>query len=291
MKANDSVEGRIYSYRKSAKQLYWLTLLILFLSELIILRLHSESLANDPVYLSTFKLLVASGIPLSIFVRVFFFIRPRIFSTYMLTHEGLVVKRGSRRHEVSIEQIERVRISLFSPRFMGGFSIYLKSGQKLTFLSILDGGHEILEHLIQARPELLDSYKLNQYLRMSQLVDLSWERIRKKLANWKGWILKYVVYPAVIAAGVFATGLYQKTWAREEFVWVYAITLATLVVLSAMLNHVEERIINQRVLVISSEAEIKRDSVFEKRVESWAVISYYVLSLILVIAFAVINWM
>lgn len=272
----ETSSAKIFSYRESTKALYKLAVAVTLVAELIIVRIRVVEFMDEETWWAIWKLILASGIPLSILIRLFFFIRPRIFSVYELRSDRLIRIYGKKREEIKFSEILSVRISLLSPRFFGGFSIQMRSGFKLRFLSALKDSHEILEAIVMARPELLPQGRYESYVRISRLVDLSWIRTKEKLKKWNILLVKYLALPIVIATILFYQGVGFEadgepfaSWFRNVLFSIVAISI-----LGGVINHLEEKAILNSAQWGSDERKVVRDLAFEKKCSYLANVLY-----------------
>ena len=168
-------------YRQAFKRLYYFTLVGAFLAEVLILRVNLAKFSDQSQLIMGLKILAASSIPLSVLIRLLFFVRPRLFARYWLEDERLVIERGKKKFELKFSDISRILISKLSPRFLGGFMVEMRSGQKLRFPSALYGNYLILEKAAKVCPKLLPEQVLSPYLLLSKQVDASWTRMARKI--------------------------------------------------------------------------------------------------------------
>ena len=248
-------------YRPIAKKLYHWILWGSVLTELVILRFKLPELQSETWYNSVLILFLASTVPLTLIVRCFFFLRPRIFSIYEVSETEIIKNIGKKKEVYRFSDIENIKISKFSPRFFGGFSIRFKTGQSLVFLSLLKGNEKILKRIPSTH---LSEEDIRRYSQVSQLVDISWERIFEKFQSWKWLLLKYFGPPVAMSL------IFLKEWSEflgtgshlETLLFSLLIVFLGNLLFAMFLNHFEESWVLKKTI----ENEGKRDTAFEKRV-------------------------
>ena len=188
------------------------------------------------------KILVASSVPISILIRLLFFIRPRLFARYRLAENRLIIERGKKKFELQFKDISRILISKVSPRFLGGFMVEMQSGMKLRFPSALAGNHLILAAASRERPELLPDKLLEPYVALCQQVDASWQRMAKKLRNIPLMAVKYLLLPGLLCAfwyQQFPSPEGAPFW--DRFLLVAGAHCLFVYTIAFLVNHLEER--------------------------------------------------
>lgn len=211
------------------------------------------------------SLVLVSTVPISILIRVFFFIRPWIKSECELFDDRLVITSGSKKRELKFSDVARVNYSWLSPRFFGGFNLELASGQKFRFFSVLDNSHTVLERLHAVRSDVMVEEEYQNYIQVSQKVDESWSRLSRKISNWKMLTVKFVIMPTLCA-----WFLWYKGWHISEesnYTYILGIMTTVLWLVAGLMNHFEEIY-----LLKHPEAELKLDIVVD--------VSYFALALI-----------
>ena len=208
-------------YRPSVLRFYRWVIGLTLVAELIIIRINLFKIMDETWLMGTVSLLLASTVPLSILLRMFFVVRPAIKSEYELKADGVIIHRGSKDREFKFTDVAKVNYSWLSPRFFGGFNLELPTGQKFRFFSILENSHKVLEQLHEVRSDVLVEEEYQQYIKASQRVSESWARLSRKIGNWKMLLSKYIVFPCMAA-----WFLWFKGWELAEeghFVTILAI--------------------------------------------------------------------
>ncbi|MCB0407259.1 MAG: hypothetical protein KDD34_03585, partial [Bdellovibrionales bacterium] len=234
----------VFRYRNATIFFYRFFIGLLILACLIIIRYRLAEVLEEETLLAIGKLILACSVPLSLLVRIFFVFRPRILATYELYEDHLVRIFRKKRYVISFQEIKEIRLSFLSPRFLGGFSLLTQNGQKLQFLSALKNSHIILKEIIKSRVDLLDEKRFQKYLQSSQFVDVSWQRIREKLKEWKLIGVKFLAIPAVIFLVVLWIPF---SWLRYpvklvEFLYLFTVIFLIILVIGFIMNSIEERL-------------------------------------------------
>lgn len=224
-------------YSPFVTRLYHWAPVLTVLAEIIILRINILSALEHDWWVAAFRLVVASSVPVSIFIRLLFYVRPWIKATYELHPDSLVIRHGKSEKSVDFSEVQSVKLSHFSPRFFGGFRLTTKSGATIRVFSMLEGQHKILEALHGARAELFSEKQYQSYIQKSSRVGESWGRIRRKLSNWKILVPKYFLAPGLL-------GFYLAPEAKILVTVAGALAFSSL--LGAGLNHLEERFLLTR---------------------------------------------
>ncbi len=255
-----------YEYRSITRKLYLWLVAALLLACLIIVRVRMVEVLEEETFLAMGKLIIACSVPLSVLARLILIVQPRIFSRYEVSDTDIFKVRGRQRHQFSMDHIANVRISMFSPRFLGGFRIQMKSGQVMTFLSALKDSHQILEKVIAARPDLLESDRFHRYLEQSRRVDVSWHRLREKWLNWKMVGVKYIIAPVLLTVvSVFVGNTLGSTYTLvDNFIYQWLLFSLFFSALGFFGNIVEENIVLKKACWDKSKMQFTRDLAFEK---------------------------
>ena len=271
--------SHIFSYRSFVIKLYqfvWWALIFLCLA---LLRINILDISKEAWHGAAIKAILSTSVPLSLLARMFFVIRPRIFSTYELTEHGLRRKFKNQVEEIEFAKIKKIRFSLLSPRFLGGYVIYLSTGQKYMFLSALRKNHEILKKIGEIKSDLIDSTQLAHYLKVSSRVEVSWQRMFWRLKKWPSVLIKFGIFPLLVTFLVQRQEMFFSDIPKaESFLYTYLLTLVTLGFLILALNTLEERILNKRVKELPT-GEFQMDATFEKQVFLSSQILFYLISI------------
>tara|TARA_B100000749_G_scaffold280887_2_gene280032 strand:+ start:95126 stop:95959 length:834 start_codon:yes stop_codon:yes gene_type:complete len=234
------------NYRPFVKKIFWYVLFGLVLSELVIIRWNYEALKDADWLTALFKILLASGVIISLFYRLLVYVRPRVFSRYEVFDQHVDIINGKKVKKMEFNQIQRIRFSWTSPRFFGGFTVYLKSGQKFVFSSILERSEQVLVRIDRSRPDLIDEGLFKKYMNFSEWTPHAWDRIRLRIQQVPMLIIKIFALPLVTA---FAYS-YRQTgalWGDESisFWWVLLGCFVLNLVITIGLNNLEESIVSR----------------------------------------------
>lgn len=183
------------AYRPIIHKLFWFSLLILLMIELIIYRLHYKDLESAGMVFGSVKFIIASSVPLGILLRLLIIVRPRIFTRFKLSINSLILFQSKKENEIHYSQVKELRKSFLSPIFLGGFVIVLNSGKKLFFSSIIRNDYLILEGLKKYSPNLMPEDSFNELIISTKKIDSYWSHIQSKLKNPKYLGLKLLSSP------------------------------------------------------------------------------------------------
>ncbi|NQZ02837.1 MAG: hypothetical protein HRT45_19410 [Bdellovibrionales bacterium] len=254
------------TYRDSTKVLYKIAIGISLIAVLIIIRQRVVHYMDVPFEQTILKLVLACSVPFSVLMRLYFWVRPRIYSIYEVHADSFVRVYRNQREINKYDDVARIKISLLSPRFFGGFSVYMNNGKKTHFLSALKNSHKLLELMVEKRPGLVEKQQFAKYLKMSRIVDVSWKRMKDKLADWKVVVGKLIILPLALGSLTPALSPPDETsvilnWSHWVVVYFVIAMLAEVV-----LNSLEERFALQTVTWDSDKDKFTRDQDKEKRI-------------------------
>ncbi len=249
-----------FEYRPTIKKIYYFVLLATLIFLCVLLRINIVKLSAETYIGTTIKLILVAVVPLSILFRLLFFIRPIIFSKYVLETPFLFIQFRKKTKKVDLRQIEKLSLTLFSPRFFGGFKIELPSGEKFRFLSFLQNNHKVVEFLRNNSPQLLPATKFDGYIFTSRCVLVSWKRMLWRLKKWPFVLLKYGGVPL----GFFLY-LYSKVRLSssaefselERWGLIFFSFISINFLVSATVNYFEEKTLNRRIFD-KSDDELER---------------------------------
>ena len=254
------------SYRDSSKMLYKFVFGVTLFSILLIVRYQLVHYVDTAPEETVLKLLLSCSVPISILFRLYFWVRPRIYSVYEVYPDHFVRVFHKKREVNPFSEIDKILISLFSPRFLGGFKVVMRNGQKTTFLSALKNSHKLLELIVVARPELVETKTFDNYLQVGRLVDVSWKRMKLKLSQWKLLLAKFVAAPLGLATLAPLISVSEDTiqvinWSEWA---IYLVGLSFL--LELVLNSIEEKFALKTIAYDEVKDKYTRDLNKEKRI-------------------------
>ncbi|MEO0335784.1 MAG: hypothetical protein AAF202_05295, partial [Pseudomonadota bacterium] len=212
------------------------------------------------------RLVVACSVPFSVLLRLYFWVRPRIYSIYEIYPNQFIRVFRNQREMHMFDEIEDVKISMLSPRFFGGFTVKMKNGKKTMFLSALKNSYKLLDLITEQRPELVEPTQLRNYLRMSRIVDVSWKRMKEKLTQWRVLILKLIALPlglATLTPMISPPEGASLILGWSQWVVIYA---GVAVFLEIVLNSLEERFALKTVVWDSEREKFSRNLDSEKKI-------------------------
>lgn len=183
-----------YQVLPFVKKVYWSVFVILILAELIVIRLNLQKILSQTAVAAILTVVVSSSVVLSIFYRLFIFIRPRVFSRYRLYDDKVDIVFKKKVKTIRFLHIRRLKISTLSPRFFGGFYVIMESGQQFMFPSLLQGCGDLFKAMIGARSTLLDPAEVYRFIAEVDYVRESWQRLAAKLKNIK--LMSLLLLPA-----------------------------------------------------------------------------------------------
>ncbi|MCB0366204.1 MAG: hypothetical protein H6624_15090 [Bdellovibrionaceae bacterium] len=267
-------------YRGAFKRLYKVALIGSVVAIAIIIRLHIGRFPDDTNLVMGFRILVACSLPLSIIIRLWFFVRPRLFSKYWLEEHRLLIEQGRKKFEMKFTEIKRIVISRISPRFLGGFRVEMNSGMKIRFPSALAGNYMVLEAIANARPDMVPDKIMDRYRQMSRQVDASWKRMGRKLRNLPMMAVKYFVFPGLLIMAWYKK--YPSPSGAPVFdraLLVVGGHVLGLYILAFVINHLEERMFHFLYeLTLRKRDSFLRNVKWEKYLEWGAQVVFYFLA-------------
>jgi hypothetical protein len=176
------MQNKIY-YRPWVKKLFYASIFLIVITELIIYRLHYQKFESAGLVFGSLQFLIASGLPLGILLRLIIVIRPRIFSEFELHQDKLIIRLGKKESVIEFSQINSVSRTKLPAKFLGGFTLELQSGRKLYFSSIIKNEEFLLEALQKHSPNLLDGIKNKELILEVKETDRYWNHIQSRLRN------------------------------------------------------------------------------------------------------------
>jgi len=267
----------VLRHRKFAKTLFFIVLLGSITAQALIVVAKLPTFYILPWYKATFGLIIASTAPLTLMFRVIVFARPRIFASLEVFPDRMVRSFGKKKEIVLFSQIQKLKISWVQPRWLGGFTLELKSGQKFFFLSALERTHEVLDKMVALHPDIVDEKRFKEYMFLNKIVETSWERIREKLRNWHIFIFKYLIFGLVLARLAYENGHQLEGLSPLEGSLSLFINISIfLVPLAIFLNHLEEKWNNKH---LKSKGSIERDRKYEKKLNTKIQLAFYAIAI------------
>jgi hypothetical protein len=276
---------KVLNYHTLVRRMYWFVFIGLISAELLIIRLHIYKIMEVSFFEALAKIIVLSTVVISIFFRLVVFVRPRVFSKYKLYDNRVEIFFKNKKKEVLFQHIEALKFSLLSPRFFGGFSVILNTGQKFMFLSILNGSHEILEKLLKIKPELVKDKKLKSYVKRASSVEFSWQRIKTKMRNTRFMLAKFMGAPLVLMLVIFFGTSFIESLVPVylRVVSIFGITFIITCTLAIILNVVEEHFVLDKLVHNDESDEVFFE--FSRNAELATQISFYAITLVLAVLF------
>lgn len=245
---NLELQKKIY-YRSWVKKLFYFSIIVILITELIIYRLHYVKFESAGLVLGSIQFLIASGLPLGILLRLLIVIRPRIFSEFELQTDKLIIRLGKKESVIEFSQIKSVNRTKLPAKYLGGFTIELQTGRKLYFSSIIKNEEYLLEALKTHNPKLFDDGKNKDLLLEVKETDRYWNHIHSRLKNpyYMAYKLVFIpfsfslIYSFFMQENINKESLFEKTyWAIFPNSPLFAIFLLLLIinlVLSIVASH------------------------------------------------------
>ncbi len=238
-----------FEYRPTIKKIYWFLVALTIVFLLVLIRVNLAKLTSETYIFTGIKLFISVIVPLSILFRLYFFIRPNIFSKYKLEDKYLYIKFKKKEKKVNLDYVTNLKFTLFSPRFFGGFKIKTDDGSTYRFLSLLQNNHKIVEYLSKAKPDLRAASKYAKYIQTSKTVLISWRRILLRLKKWPLLFFKFIAFPGLFFLYTYKNTHFENSRLFSEMeklaVMFFAFFMVNFVV-SCFYNHFEEMILNTR---------------------------------------------
>ena len=279
---------QVLNYHPLIHKVYWVVFSALIFAELVIIRLNIYAIMQGTWIEAVVKIVVLSTVILSIFFRLFVFVHPRVFSKYKLYEDRIEIYFKKQKKEILFNHIESLKFSILPPRFFGGFSIKLNTGQRFTFLSILNGSHQVLDRILKVKPELVKDSKLKAYVLRSEFIGASWGRIRKKAKNWQRLLVKYLVWPTILSFVLFLTKDYFADASSKftQFLIIFSFVYVFTFIQSFIFNIIEEKVVIEKYIKYKEHPAIITKS--EEQIELLTTVVFYLSQASLVILLAVI---
>ncbi|MEC9283500.1 MAG: hypothetical protein VX642_12355 [Bdellovibrionota bacterium] len=235
----------IIVYRPFLHRLYYSANIIIWLSIAVLYRLNHEQIEELGWLQGGFKLILASSVPLGIWIRLYIVVRPRIFSKIWIDGNSLWIQFKKKKSEIHFSQIKNLKPSLVPPKFMGGYQVELHSGKKLFFGSLLKNDFLILQAIRKYSPNLLEHSKFQLLISRTQTCDEYWNRVLRKLDNKLYLAYKFLVLPILSFALFFL--VLKNEWIHFKgndphfeyiwYFWQYLAILSIQIPISIILSH------------------------------------------------------
>ncbi len=243
-----TMQSQSLKQRKLVKIVYYTIVLVCLLTLLILFRINSGEYFKQKVYLGILSFIITASFPLSILYRAIFFWRPKFFSDYLLYDNLFIQKYHNKEKQFHFSQIEKVQISWLSPRFFGGFVLYMKSGIKVRISSLLEGSDQILERIFSFRPELISETALKAYKDKIRFVPYSWRRMKFRLQKML-WLVNYILFPIALAYLFHSKFLEITSCSKSEcpdaFFFSFILFFMVNLILGMLINFFEDNLLNQ----------------------------------------------
>lgn len=271
-------------HSKHLKTLFWTSLLIILVIELILFRLAFSNYSEIGLAQSLWAFLLSSTLPLGILARLLLQVRPIVFAVYNLYPSQLNVTSGSKHMVIKFEDLYSVKFGVGWSRFFQGYQLNHQSGQSIRIFSTLSKSDEILEQIIKLRPQFLSQEQLKKYRRQIQLNKISWQRLWELKGRFRTLTFNLVCIPLLVSGVTWFTGD-PTGWIGIEFKWIdwlFGLFLTGFMI-SILLNSIEEKILH---LLYSRQVlneDFKRNLSLEKNLRVTFIILYWLLSLTLLI--------
>ena len=194
---NDTQSSSIsLQYRAFVSRLYYTALVLCLLSIALIYRWHWQELESLHWSASVWRLLLLTSVPCGILWRLFFRVRPRLFAKLSLEGNHLYIDFGKNRSDIHFSQIREIRPSWLPPKYFGGFSLILNSGQKFFIGSLLKDSHRILQAIEKYDQQILAPLAWQILVTRTKACDHYWSRVIRKLENKAYWLYRLFFLPA-----------------------------------------------------------------------------------------------
>ncbi len=266
---------KVLNYHKSIHRLYWIVFSSLIFAELVILRLNVYEIMKVSFFDALVKIVLLSTVVLSIFFRLVVYVRPRVFSRYELYKDKVIIKFKRKSKEILFDHIQELKFSMLPPRFFGGFSVVMNTGQKFMFLSILNGSQEVLDHMLKKRPQLVKDEKVKSYVERTQCIEYSWERMKSKIKNWQLILVKYLAVPIVVTSVIkgFTEPLFHTQSGSTYWLVIFCVVIFLVLIGALTGNIIEEHFVLKKYL--SSSKDAKAIEPYAKKAEILVQAGYY----------------
>lgn len=233
-------ENNRYSYKPFIRQMYWVAFWLLIFAEFIVLRVNINEIMQEDWLGAIINGILASTVVLSLFYRLFFHIRPRVFSEYELQGDEILIWHGKRCKKFKFDQILQVRKTVLPPQYGGGFSVQLNTGQKFMFSTLLMGFNQFLNG-VNNKKDLIPEKAYSKLSDQAKHLPMIWEYMQFKFKKWPVGLAKWVALPLVI-------GLvkYKMSESTDTSIWLF-LGITTLVggVIGVTVGFLEQKFVLQ----------------------------------------------
>ncbi len=260
------------NYRSFVKKIYFYTLILLFISELIVIRLNIFEIIEGTLIEGLFKLLVVSGVIVSIYFRIWFFIRPRVNSQYFIKDDGVLICFKKNKKLLLLDQISEVQLTRLPPRLGGGFWVRLVTGQKFTFSTLLTGSDQIFKKIYDSKPELIPLVKYERYMSSVKWLPLSWARLQLKIQNWRIWGSQLILAPLLMSL------VFKGTYENSHILTLLTVSFALCLILILFIGLLEHHIF----IFLAEKKQLSTLNSSIERGLQWGAIGLFVVFFILI---------
>ena len=139
-----------------------------------------------------------------LFFEAWVLIRPLAVSFVQIFPNRIALDRVGKKIDLKFSDITAVRFS-YIPYIGGWFSVETKTQKPYRFTVVLEQSETALDAIFAARPDVSDSKKLLRYRRTAIFADHSWARLYRKAKTWPALILKYLLFPLILAGALGLT--------------------------------------------------------------------------------------
>jgi hypothetical protein len=275
--------NRTLTYRPHLKISYYGMMGLAAFTLLLVLVLSTAAYLSGASYMA--GLMAGFGIlaPLILYVEAQYFVRPLAFVKVKVHQTGLTLEGPDGTIEIPFQDVRSVSFSHL-PYVGGWFKLAMKNGTKFRFTVVLERSEYILEMLAAARPDIVNSKDMMNYRRTAVLAEHSWARASDKLKNYPSLLLKYVAAPIALTIFWMAGTVY---YAEQPFPGTYAVAVTVMVMFAMnfaaglMITFLVGEFLvvsNGRENMLADASVLKRDYVFEKRVDRYGHIAHWILA-------------
>ncbi len=286
--------SRTLTYRPHLRASYYGLLAFSAIGALTVLGLALAAYVNDNPSLALMVGMGGALAPLVLLIEAHFFVRPLAFVKIKVHQHGLTMESPDKTVEVPFADVVAIKFSHL-PYVGGWFKLVMKSGENHRFTVVLERSEYILEMMAALKPEMVNTEEMMHYRRTAVLADHSWGRVSEKLKNKTGLLLKYFVLP-VLLTGLCAAGLVyygqQEVPGMGHLAKIFILMISMNLAVSFLVTFsVAEFLIvtHGRDQLLADPTNMKRDYVFEKRMERWGHAGHWVIAIGMLI-FALLRY-
>ncbi len=191
--------SRTITYRPHLRPAYYTMMALAGVSLPLACGMASMAYLDGSIEVAAVVAFFGALIPSVFFAEARLFLKPMAFVKIHVHQYGLTLENPTRTTELQFKDVKSISFSHL-PYVGGWFTLVMESGSHHRFTVGLERSEYILEMLVSARPDVVDTMKMLDYRRTAVLTDHSWARAHEHFKKYKTWLLKYLAVPVVLTA-------------------------------------------------------------------------------------------